>query len=151
MTAISANKLAFVEAEHGSPLYKKMVDLRYRVLCEPLGLSFTEEQLSDEKAEIHIAALINDALVGCVVLAPVNKNTMRFRQMAVEQDFRGHRIGQRILIYAESVANAKGYEKVVLHARETATDFYKESGYHIVEGSFSEVTVPHYSMEKSFL
>jgi predicted GNAT family N-acyltransferase len=144
-------KLVCVETEHGSALYKEMVELRYRVFREPMGLSFTEEELLVEKTDIHIAALIDDTLVGCIVLSPVNDKTVRFRQMAVEQDFRGHRIGQRILIYAESVANAKGYEKVVLHARETATDFYKKSGYQIVEGSFSEVTVPHYSMEKSFL
>jgi predicted Zn-dependent peptidase len=43
-----------------------MVKLRYQILRQPLGLSFTEEELEKEKNDILIAALM---MMKCLVVA----------------------------------------------------------------------------------
>jgi hypothetical protein len=43
--------------EHGSKEYVEAVKLRYQVLREPLGLCYTEEQLSCEADQLHFVAL----------------------------------------------------------------------------------------------
>jgi len=49
---------------------------------------------------------------------------------------------------SEKFAVVKGFEKIELHARDTAVDFYKKSGY-IPEGNiFKEVGIDHLSMYK---
>ena len=35
-----------------------------------------------------------------------------------------------------------------MHARETAVGFYEKLGYKVVGDKFTEVTIPHYVMEK---
>jgi predicted GNAT family N-acyltransferase len=50
--------------------------------------------------------------------------------------------------YAENVARDAGYQKVIMHARKTATGFYEKLGYKISGKQFDEITIPHYVMEK---
>lgn len=40
---------------------------------------------------------------------------------------------------------------MVLHARDSALDFYLSLGYSIVGDPFEEVGIPHHRMEKSFV
>jgi predicted GNAT family N-acyltransferase len=53
------------------------------------------------------------------------------------------------MIFAENVARDLGYKKLCMHARKTATGFYQKLGYSVTGEEFVEVTIPHYTMEKS--
>ena len=44
-----------------------------------------------------------------------------------------------------------GKKKMILHARDSALDFYVSLGYSIVGDQFEEVGIPHHLMEKSFV
>ena len=68
--------------------------------------------------------------------------------MAVAPAHQGQHIGQRLLAYAEDVARAKGYELMVLHARESAVGFYEKSGFATTGEPFIDVTIPHRKMVK---
>jgi predicted GNAT family N-acyltransferase len=138
----------FAEATHGTVLYKAAVNLRSRVLRAPLGLAFTEEQLQAEISDSHLVCLDGQHLVACVVLTPVDTETVKIRQMAVDPSRQGRRFGQRLLAYAEQVACAKGFEQAVLHARESALGFYEKSGYAVVGDPFNDGTLPHRKMVK---
>jgi len=50
-------EINFKIIEYGSPEYKKAVALRERILRKPLGLSFSESELSTEKEHIQIIGL----------------------------------------------------------------------------------------------
>ena len=50
--------------------------------------------------------------------------------------------------FAELVSRDKGYKKLIMNARETAVGFYEKLGYKPVGDKFTEVTIPHYVMEK---
>jgi GNAT superfamily N-acetyltransferase len=51
------------------------------------------------------------------------------RQVAVEALWQGAGIGKALVKYAEKYAFDAGYKKMILHARETALDFYRHLNY----------------------
>ena len=68
--------------------------------------------------------------------------------MAVTENYQGKGIGNMLITAAEEICRQKGYNKVILHARETAEGFYARLGYMKTSGLFTEVGIPHYVMEK---
>lgn len=136
------------QIDHGSSEYIQMVQLRKQILRMPLGLSFTEEELADERKNILIAAYDDDVMLGCCMLCPVDAQTVRLRQMAVQGNLQGKGIGASIMSFAENLARDKGYDRVVMHARDSAIGFYEKLGYKVVGEGFTEVNLPHHLMVK---
>lgn len=135
--------------DHGSKEYKKMVDLRHQILRKPLGLNFAEEELAREENDILIGAFEDDMMLGCCMLTQVEPNNVRLRQMAVIAGLQGKGIGRVLMEFAENLARDRGYKKITMHARKTATGFYEKQGYKLAGEEFEEVTIPHYVMEKA--
>jgi N-acetylglutamate synthase-like GNAT family acetyltransferase len=134
--------------QHDTPEYDQMVKLRMEILRIPLGLTFTEEQLANEKDDILICAFENGEIIGCCVLTRHDTDMLQLRQMAVRQDIQAKGIGKTILEYAERTALENGYSILMMHARDTAVGFYQKCGYEISGDEFIEVSIPHYQMEK---
>ncbi|HMU71503.1 MAG TPA: GNAT family N-acetyltransferase [Ferruginibacter sp.] len=126
-----------------------MVKLRMDILRQPLGLSFTDEELAREKEDILIGAFDDDDLLACCLLTRADNNSVRLRQMAVQNNLQGKGIGASMMNFAETLARDKGFKKMVMHARKTALGFYEKLGYSVVGDEFTEVTIPHFVMEKS--
>lgn len=141
--------MALKQIDHGSKEYQQMVKLRNDILRQPLGLSFTPEDLAKEKEDILIGAFDDDQMLACCVLSKIENNCLRLRQMAVQNNLQGRGIGASMLNFAEILARDKGYKKLIMHSRETAVGFYEKLGYKIVGDKFMEVTIPHYVMEKT--
>lgn len=135
-------------AAHSSPEYWQEVELRRRILRNPLGLDFTEEELSKESAETHIVALDGDRVVGCLVMVPQNCSIVKMRQVAVEPELQGQNIGSLMVGASEDWAKQSNYSQIELNARDTAVNFYLRLGYKIVGEPFVEVTIPHRKMVK---
>lgn len=136
------------QIDHGSANYNKMLQLRYKVLRQPLGLDFSEEELSNEKNDILIAALDDDRLIGCCVLCKTDEGSLRLRQMAVDQQMQRNGIGASIIHFAENLARDKGYNKIIMHARKTAVGFYEKFGFQKKGEEFYELNLPHILLEK---
>lgn len=136
------------QIDHGSKEYEQMVKLRNEILRRPLNLSFAVEELEKEKEDFLIGAFEEDKMLGCCLLTAVDKNCVRLRQMAVQNNLQGKGIGASLLIYAENVSRDAGYGKIIMHARKTAVGFYEKLGYNIVGKEFIEVSIPHFLMEK---
>ncbi len=134
---------------HGSAEYEAAVGLRYRILRQPLGLTFTPEQLAAEAEDIHIAAFSGERLIGCLLLTSLSPETVKMRQVAVHEPFRGQGIGSRLVAFSEEAARERGYRTMVLHAREEAVPFYQRLGYAPVGEPFIEITIPHREMRKT--
>lgn len=135
--------------DHGTKEYQQMIHLRNEMLRKPLGLHFSKEELDREKDDILMGAFEDDRLLGCCLLTRQDSATVRLRQMAVPSGMQGKGIGRALIIFAENIARDLGYKKVCMHARTTATGFYSKFGYAIIGSEFTEVTIPHYIMEKS--
>ena len=135
--------------DHGTKEYLQMVHLRNEILRKPLGLTLDDAELEKEKEDILMGAFEDDRLLGCCLLTRMDAVTIRLRQMAVPNNMQGKGIGRALMIFAENIARDLGYRKLCMHARESALGFYQKLGYTINGNMFTEVTIPHYIMEKS--
>jgi len=131
-----------------SDRYRQSVDLRRAVLRTPLGLDFTEAQLSEERDHWHLAAFLDQALVGTVILAPYGPDTLKLRQMAVAPSARGKGIGRALLKTAEALAQSMKARQIKLAARVSAQAFYLKNGYSVLGDVYTEVTIDHIDMIK---
>ena len=134
--------------DHGTKEYQDVVRLRDEILRKPLGLKFTPEELEKEKDNLHIAAYEDEQMLGCCKLVEEDPQTVRLRQMAVMNDLQGKGIGRALMQFAENLARERGYRKITMHARKNATGFYEKMGYRKQGEEFTEITIPHYVMEK---
>ena len=132
----------------GTKEYSSMVDLRMRVLLEPIGIPRSYINPVKEKDDVLIGAFENDELIGCCILTRVDQSTLQLRQMAVDGTLQKKGIGRAIISFAEQIANEKGYQTLMMHARDTVIDFYKKNGYSIAGEQFFEVGIGHHRMEK---
>jgi predicted GNAT family N-acyltransferase len=134
--------------DHGTKEYQQMVKLREDILRRPLGFTFTPQELEDEKDNMLIAAFEDDRILGCCMLVEERPDVIRLRQMAVLNDLQGKGIGRALMQFAENIARDHGYKTIMMHARKHATGFYEKMGYKSRGDEFTEITIPHFVMEK---
>lgn len=138
--------------DFATPEYDETIRLRYKILREPLGLDFTEEQLSAEFMDIHLAAYDEQWILrGCLVLTPKGEKVLKMRQVAVDSPVQSQGIGSLLVKASEACARANGYGKMELSARDTAVPFYERLDYTKVGDMFVEVNIPHFKMVKDLL
>jgi N-acetylglutamate synthase-like GNAT family acetyltransferase len=137
------------QTDANSPEYEQVWQLREEILRKPIGLSLKDEDLGDDAKDIIVIALHNNKVIGCLMLHPKDEEIIKLRQMAVYDDWQGKGVGAKLMNAAEHVAAIHGYNKIVLHARVTAKDFYSKLGYRITSDVFTEVGIDHVVMEKT--
>ena len=137
--------------DYGSPEYQQMVQLRNDILRKPLGLTFQQEELDKENEDILIGAFEDDKMLCCCMLIETEPGTVRLRQMAVLNNLQGKGIGRALMQFAENIARDRGFRRITMHARKSATGFYEKLGYTVFGGEFEEVTLPHVVMEKKLI
>ena len=140
--------MALKTIAHDSPEYRDAVALRSAILRQPLGLSFSADELSAEATSHHMGCFVDGRLVGCLVLTPIDATEIQMRQLAVDEEARGRGVGRMMVRYAEDLARELGFRRMVLHAREPAVPFYELLSYTRVGDRFTEVTIPHWAMVK---
>ncbi|MHB1485751.1 MAG: GNAT family N-acetyltransferase [Saccharofermentanales bacterium] len=128
--------------------YRQSLSLRNEILRKPIGMSIYDDDLSDEKSQVHIAYLIADDVVGILLLKQISENEVKMRQVAVKKDYQNQGIGAALVEFAEEIARNSGYHMISLHARKTAVSFYEKLSYIRKSEEFLEVGIPHYKMEK---
>lgn len=135
--------------DFGTPEYDETVQLRTKILRKPLGLEFTSEQLAKEWSDIHLGCYSQqNELLGCMIFTKVDDQTLKMRQVAVDDSVQGKGVGSFFVKASEQFALQNGFTKIEMHARETAIPFYEKLGYKKVGKRFEEVTIPHFKMEK---
>lgn len=119
------------DVDFGSSRYDALVNLRYKVLLEPLGLKFLEHYRPNEASYLHIGCIdqLDDKLVGGLILAPVDNEEIRMMQVAVDDEYQHKGIGHEMVAYAEKRAKEAGYHKLVMHAMLSVVGFYESLGF----------------------
>ena len=85
-----------IDIDFGSSRYNELVELRYKILLQPLGLKFLDSFRPEEANYLHIGCveMLDNKLVGGLILAPVDDDTIRLMQVAVDTIYQGEGIGQ---------------------------------------------------------
>jgi len=133
---------------YNSAEYQQALQLRDRVLRQPLGLKFTAAELQKDENDIHFGLFERDSILACLILTETDNKRMKMRQVAVDDKHQGQGFGKKLNNAAEAYALNQGFNVMFCHARATAAPFYQKLGYHVVGEEFIEVNVPHYMMEK---
>ncbi len=154
------------------PLFAQAVDLRQRVLLEPVGWSYQEyldESPGREEKCHHFVALADHPegprVVGVAMLLPGGGdglkapgastnpgNVGKVLQVAVDRQMHGQGIGRKVMVSIEAFAFAPedagglGLDGLYCHAQETAIGFYDTLGWAIESDEFDEAGIVHKRM-----
>lgn len=139
-----------IDIDFGSSRYDQLVELRYKILLEPLGLKFLDSHRNAEANYLHIGCIegLDDKLVGGLMMAPVDNDTIRLMQVAVDSKYQGEGIGREMIKYAEQRAREAGYGKIIMHAMLSVVHFYEKNGYRQEGEIFEEQGITFAKMVK---
>ena len=139
-----------IDIDFGSSRYNELVELRYKILLEPLGLKFLDSFRAKEANYLHIGCIeqLDDKLVGGLILAPLDNEKIRLMQVAVDTVSRGEGVGRELVKYAEKRAKEAGYSQIVMHAMLSVVGFYEKLGYHAEGDIFDEQGITFLKMVK---
>jgi len=139
--------MTFKEIEYGSADWKAAVRLREKILREPLGSKFTDQELDEEKSHIQIAGFLEKEIVATAVLVP-EADLMKMQRVVVIENLRNKNIGSAMMKFCEALANNKGAKIMYCHARDSAVNFYSRNNYEKVGEYFDKDGIPHLKMIK---
>lgn len=138
--------LSMIRSQH--PDYLKVLALRQQVLHLPLGLNLYDEDLSREIDEHIFIYKEGTEVIGCLLLAPVDVQKGKLRQIAVAEQYQGKGIGAALVQFAETFARSKQYKRFELDALEYVRPFYEKLGYENAGEPFEEAGISHIKMIK---
>ena len=138
--------LLFIDPKHA--LYASELDLRFRILREPIGHTRDDVRFTFEDRSLHLVAVDKARVMGCVLFHPDDHGGGRLYQMAVHGSLQGQGLGTQLVNRLEIELRSRQTERIHLHARDVAVAFYERLGYRCVGEPFDEVGIVHYMMEK---
>ncbi|WP_163997661.1 GNAT family N-acetyltransferase [Pyxidicoccus caerfyrddinensis] len=141
--------LSFSFIHPGHALYAGELELRFRVLREPLGFTRAQVAFPFEADSLHLVAHQGDTVLGCVLFNPEDAHGGRLFQMAVASHLQGQGLGARLVRSLEEELRRRGFTHVHLHARGPVVPFYERLGYAVYGEPFTEVGIPHRHMRKA--
>ena len=140
-------KPTFKEITHRSAEWTDAVRLREKILREPLGSSFTDQELEEEKYHFQIAGFLDNAIIATAVLVPEG-DEMKMQRVVVTENLRSLNIGSEMMAFCEKFASDKNFKVMYCHARDSAVNFYFKNGYIGIGDYFDEDGIPHLKMRK---
>ena len=140
-----------IDIDFGSARYDELVELRYKVLLEPLGLKFLDSYREKEIEYLHIGCIesLDDRLVGGLMLVPVNDEEIRMMQVAVDSRYQREGVGHQMVAYAEKRAKEAGYSRLVMHSMLSVVHFYEKLGFKADGDIFEENGITFVKMVKN--
>lgn len=139
-----------IDIDFGSARYDELVELRYKVLLEPLGLKFLDSYRQKEIGYLHIGCVesLDDKLVGGLMMVPLNDKEIRMMQVAVDGKYQREGIGHQMIAYAEKRAKEAGYSRLIMHAMLSVVHFYEKLGFRTEGDIFEENGITFAKMVK---
>ncbi|MGN1202551.1 MAG: GNAT family N-acetyltransferase [Eubacterium sp.] len=110
---------------------------------------FRDEFDEIDKFAVHLVAYDDDKpIAACRFFWSNERNAYLIGRLAVIKEYRGTKLGAKMIKNAEELIKAKGGTAVELHSQEQAVGFYQKQGYTICSEMEYEEFCPHYWMRK---
>ena len=128
---------------------KGVVEVRRQVFVEEQGIP--ENVVFDDPGgeALHIVAKDGKRVVGTARIQFLGAKQAKLERMAVLKSFRNMGIGKGIMSFIAEELKNKKIEKVILHAQQTAVDFYKGCGFRELGSPFWEAGIQDTNMERA--
>ncbi|MDH4560605.1 GNAT family N-acetyltransferase [Pseudomonas sp. BN411] len=97
---------------------------------------------TEDADAVHFLAFERDYAIGTARLLPDG----HIGRVSVLRDWRGLKVGDRLLQAAIAEAERRGLKRQMLSAQVHATAFYERHGFKIVSSEFLEAGIPHVDM-----
>ena len=97
---------------------------------------------------IHILATVNEIEAGTLRIIPKANKEFKIGRVAVLKEFRKHKIGLKMMNFAEKVIKNSGGNEVILEAQLQARGFYERLGYCEEGEIFQDAGIDHIKMRK---
>ena len=89
-----------------------------------------------DKPNVFLVAKIRDQVVGCIAYKKIAEDTVEMYRASVDEDFRGLKIGEKLVNELLNYAKSEGYQKMYLItgcAQVPAIKLYQKLGFQFVE------------------
>ncbi|BAU74332.1 GNAT family N-acetyltransferase [Metapseudomonas furukawaii] len=97
---------------------------------------------TEDADAVHFLAFERDYAIGTARLLPDG----HIGRVSVLKDWRGLKVGDRLLQAAITEAERQGLRRQMLSAQVHATAFYERHGFKVVSDEFLEAGIPHVDM-----
>ena len=131
--------------------WEQYYEVRWQVLRAPLQQPRGSEKDEYEQHAWHRMVIDeSNNVVGVARLHLVSTDEAQIRYMAVTEQHRRKGLATMMLESLEAIATQERVDRVILNARESATNFYENLGY-VITGDAPEIfgSIPHVQMCKS--
>ncbi len=141
-------EIGILSIDSAYPLYPEWMNLRQRILRDPLGLRYTSLDIAEEADDQQQIACLDGQVVGGLLIRETDlpDGVWKIRQVAVDASIQARGIGRQLMDEVIREASESGIGKLTLHSREAACGFYEKLGFEIVGEPFEEVGIPHRKM-----
>lgn len=135
------------QIEWNSEAYKKALELRDKVLRQPLGMSIYDDPLEAEKNDLHIIVMEGTQVIGVCFYRTIDQETMQMKQVAVDPSFRNRHAGKEMFMQSIQKLKPLHVKTIMVHARENALGFYQKLGFEECGNPFLEVGIRHHLLK----
>lgn len=151
LVQLSKRRLPFEIRRPTHEEFSQVLRLRHEELDRPFGLPEKIEPDSEDLSSenVNIVLLRDGKVVSTVRIERAERGVYSVRRMATAPEHQGKGYGKQTLLRAEALVKLRGAEKLVLHAREGAVQFYEASGYSSTGNVFDHDGFEHLEMVKN--
>jgi N-acetylglutamate synthase-like GNAT family acetyltransferase len=126
-----------------------MYNLRWNVLRKPWNQPKGSEKDDIENESYPFIVVYDEKVVATSRLHKNSENEGQIRYLAVKEEYRNQRIGNKLVRYIEGFAICLCLKIIILNARKTAKEFFEKLGYNIIgEGPLLFDEIEHFIMRK---
>ncbi|MGF1540447.1 MAG: GNAT family N-acetyltransferase [Pleurocapsa sp.] len=139
--------------ELNSEEYQQACQLRYQLFYQPHGLSFDSVFNNQETDSIHLGIIDRNCLVAYGQLTEKNEREYQIAQMVVRPERQRQGLGKTLLTELIAIAQQKNANQIILDARISALNFYRQLGFQKILGTehpSATTGVPHTYMQLNF-
>jgi len=130
--------------------FQRYRDLRWKILRAPYNQPRISEKDDQGIVDFPLMVCEVDGIpIGVGRAHFISKDEAQIRSISVDPEWEGKGIGSIVLKELEKIVTEKGAKRIIIHARNSAVEFYKKNGYTAVEPSYTLFgEIEHTLMEK---
>jgi len=139
-----------IKIVNNQKMLNQALKVREIVFINEQKVPLSEENDQYETEATHFLAYNkkNQPIATCRTRVYAN-NKVKIERVCVLKAYRGLKIGENLINFAEQAAKSQGFKEAVLGAQTTVLDFYQKLGYQVCSKPFMEANIEHYLMKKT--